>query len=196
MALAANIALARVLAGGTGQGIRILSQQEEERERAAELERALKGQSRARRAQRQSGQGRLLGAILGAATSFIPGVNLLVPALATAAGSFAGQKFQTRKTAKEKLAPIGVGSFQVARGRERETEFRAREKAFGEDLSALIGGGATSDFMSALAFQSLLPGLFGKGPPAGELFEEQLFAGLGEREGAGLRSMIESIGRV
>lgn len=167
MPLASNIALARVLAGGTGLGVRELADIEEQREREQELARAIRGQKRGRRAQRGLGRGRLFGGGVGLLLSTLlapatGGLSVALPALLTAGGSFAGQKIATRKTARERLPAIGVGTFRKARGRERETEFRAGERAFREDLESAISGGAVTDFMSALAFQSLLPALFGK----------------------------------
>ena len=141
----------------------------------------------------------------------------LIRALAAGFGSKKGREFATgaeggvfgttagdvglgrRAAAKEKLAPIDVGSFRKARGRERETEFGAGERAFGEDLSSLISGGATQDFMSALAFQSLLPGLFGGGGPASVPISQgggsaaRNFTSMGEIDQRGLDAMFRSI---
>jgi len=225
MPLAPNIALARVLAGGAGRGVDIYAGIEERGEREQELARAVKGRGRARQAERQMGQGRLFGSLFGGAAGFLGkrallsllggaatgGVGTLVsllPALLTAAGSYGGQKVQTRKTAKEKLGAIDVGSFRRARGRERETEFRAGERDFREALSAGIRGRAVQDFMSALAFQNLdLSRLFGRGAKEGVSFGVKpslgmdlpgeflpsSMAGLGDIERSGIISILREL---
>ena len=191
MAVRSNIALARTLAGGTGLGVSEFADIEATQEREQELQRALAAQNRAERAAKQSSKGRLFGGILGGvvgsgllkvATGLLAGATgglgvlaltaltkgaPLIRALASSTGGRVGARRATRDISKERLQAIDVGSFRVAQGRERETEFRAAEDAFRTDLSRSIDAGAISDFQSALAFQSLLPGLFGGNQDAG-----------------------------
>lgn len=142
----------------------------------------------------------------------------LLRALATGAGSLTGQKFATgsgggvfgltagdvglgrRAAARDKLGSIDVGSFQRSRGRERETEFRERERVFGEDLLSFTRGGAVEDFKNALVFQELLSGLFGgaKGVSFGSSVEQSLsrnLTGQGPAPGSIQRSLLGALGQ-
>ncbi len=223
MPLASNIALARVLARGTGMGVSEFADIEEREEREAELARAIRGQERGRRAQRGLDIGGLLGSILGGGAGFLGKRALLsaaggvatggagtlislLPTLLSVGGGFVGRKAATRKVARKRLPAVGVGTFQRARGRERETEFRAGERAFREDLESAIRGGAVSDFMSALAFQSLLPALGGgkrgvsfgikQSLPLGDLpgpFLPRSLAGLSDIDRRGILSILQSL---
>lgn len=184
MALQTTQTLASILARGAGLGIRKEEAIEEAEERRLGLARSVKAIKRQRTAERQTGLGRLLGggAAGGLTTLALPtilaalgapatgGLSLLIPALAAGAGSFAAQRFATRETAKERLVPIGVGAFQVGRGREREAEFELGERAFGEDLSSSILAGALKDAFSAASFQKLLQGGKFGGERLGGLF--------------------------
>jgi len=215
--------MARILAGYTGQTITEEADIEAQQEREQELARAIQGQERGRRAQRQMGRGRLVGGLLsgiggslllklatGALAGPTGGLGLLalqgltkgaplIRALFAAGGGRKGAKIATKETAKKWESPIDVGKFQAARGRERETEFRAGEQAFRENLAAGIDAGAVSDFMSALAFQNLLPGLFGKVVPTemnvwpGFAPEPSSLASLTDMDRRGLSAIIQSL---
>jgi len=163
MPLQTTQTLASVLARGVGLGIRkeeAIEEQEERRKELARYEAAIKRQ---RKAARQTGLGRLFGGGIGAAISALVapatgGLSLLIPALLGGLGSGAGQLLATRGVARERLAPIGVGAFQVGRGREREAEFRLGERGFREELGGGILSSALRDALSAMAFQNLLQG--------------------------------------
>lgn len=214
-------ALANILARGAGLGVRKAEAIEEAEERRKELTRSVAAIERQRKAERQTGLGRLFGGGAGglAAALSLPtilsaigapatgGLSLLIPALFAGAGSYAGQKVATRDVAKERLAPIGAGAFQVGRGREREERFRLGERAFGEELSADIFGSALMDALSAVAFQKLLQGrggdlfggLFGgeKGvtfPGAAPEALSRRLTGLGPAPGSVEQSLLRALG--
>lgn len=157
MALQTTQTLASILARGAGLGIRKAESIEEAEERRLGLARSVKSIERQRTAERRTGLGRLLGGGAGGLLGFLVG-GPAGASIGTGLGSGAGQWLATRDVARERLAPIGVGAFQVGRGREREAEFGLGERAFGETLSADILGNALKDALSAMAFQNLLQG--------------------------------------
>ena len=215
MPLQTTQTLANILARGAGLGIRKAESIEEAEERRRELTRSIAGIERGRKAERQTELGRLFGggAATGLTTLALPsilaalgapatgGLSLLIPALAAGAGSFAGQKVATRGVARERLAPIGAGAFQVGRGGEREARFELGERAFGEDLSSAILGNVIQDAMSAAAFQQFLQGLPGKTSLTPQALRPQTpflpssLMRLSDIDRRGIISILQSLGR-
>lgn len=128
---------------------------EEAEERRLEEERRRGIETRERKFGTARGRGRVGGGLLGLliGTALAPatgGASLLIPALAAGAGSYLGQKGAVAVTpgAMKKFERIGPGKYYIARGREREREFRFGEKERERYISELMMTSAAWDALS------------------------------------------------